>query len=130
MGLEPITVELNDYLKLELIRDEDERLSEELAQVEKDIRDVMLEEARYQYLASLSQYYSARPEGAADPARLQELNSRRELIAATLETIGAHRGQLEAALGSPERKPPARGSRSGSKSSGFDSFDNFRQSRG
>jgi hypothetical protein len=130
MGLEPITVELNDFLKLELVRDEDERLSDELAQAEKDIRDVMLEDARYQYLASLSPYYASRSEGAIDPAKLQELNSKRELVAATLEIVRGHRAQLEASLGAPERKPAARGAKSGSKSSGFDSFDNFRQARG
>ena len=130
MGLEPITVELTDFLKLELLRDEDESLSEELGQVEREIRDLMLQDARFNYLASLSQYYGARTEGAPDAAKLQELNSKRELVSATLETVRGHRAQLEAALGSPERRSEAKAPRSGSKSSGFDSFENFRQSRG
>jgi len=133
MGLEPITVELSDFSRLELLRDEDDSLTEELAAVEKEIRDQMLEAERGKYLLSLSQYYNDRQTG--DASKLQELESRRQLIHATLEVVRSERQKYEEALGSPERKRGgARKARSagahGTKSTGFDSFENFRQSRG
>jgi hypothetical protein len=104
MGLEPIGVELTDFNKLELLRDEEERLSEELAGLEKSIRAAQTAVAEREYLASLSPYYSqASAEEAAAP-RLPEMNSQRELVAGALEA--------------------------GSKSSNFESFEQFRQSRG
>ena len=133
MGLEPITVELTDFSRLELLRDEDERLTEELSEIEKQMRDLMLEQERLQYLLSLSQYYNDRE--AVDASKLQELETRRQLVHATLEVVQSQRQQYEEALGAPETKRGgARRARSagahGTKSTGFDSFENFRQSRG
>jgi hypothetical protein len=135
MGLEPIEVELNDFAKLELLRDEDERLAQELADVEREIRGQKLSQIRQDYLASLSQYYAANPVHSLDPARLQELDGRRAMIHSTLEAVRAQRQQFESSLGTPERqhgsarRGPSAGV-PGSKSTGFDSFENFRQSRG
>ncbi len=133
MGLEPINVELTDFGRLELLRDEDETLTEELAAIEKEMRDVMFEQARVAYLQSLSQYYAERQ--ASDSAKLQELEGRRQLVYATLEVVHSQRQQYEEALGSPDTQRSGPGkTRSagahGSKSTGFDSFENFRQTRG
>ena len=64
MGLEPITsVELTDFQRLEILRDEEERLAEELTEVERQIRELLLTAARQQYLTSLSPYYTAQNTG-------------------------------------------------------------------
>ena len=108
MGLEPISVELTDFAKLELLRDEEERLSEELAEVERAIRAALLDTTRREFLKSLSPYYAAQAQEGADPAKMQELDSRRQLVYATLSTVTAHRTQYEEALGSPEKGTGAR----------------------
>ena len=66
MGLEPINVELTDFNKLELLRDEEESLGEKLAEVEKSIRDAMLAAARREFLMSLSPYYASVAAGEVD----------------------------------------------------------------
>ncbi len=134
MGLEPISVELTDFNKLELLREEAERLGEELAEVEKSIRDIMLAAEKRAFLISLASYYGKLKEGAAeDAAKLQELDSRRQLTHAALQVVKSHAAQTEQNLGAsapPGATKAARAPRGSSRSSGFESFDDFRQSRG
>ena len=134
MGLEPIRVELSDFQKLGLLRDEEERLSEELAEVEKTIREQLLAAAGQQYLNTLASYYASREGGAAgaDAAQVPELEARRQLIHQALEVVRVQREGLEGALGE-EAKRASRQPRSqgpASKSSNFESFDDFRKTRG
>jgi hypothetical protein len=136
MGLEPISVELTDFNKLELLREEEERLTAELADVERDIREALLQAARRDYLMSLSPYYAAKAQEGADASKLKELQSRRQLIHGAVEVVSAQRQQYEGALGAPvsgagKRKALRQQKNTpGSKSSSFDSFEDFRQSRG
>jgi hypothetical protein len=134
MGLEPISVELTDFNKLELLREEEERLGEELAEVEKSIRDIMLAAEKRAFLMSLASYYAKLKDGAAeDAAKLQELDSRRQLVHAALQVVRSHVAQTEQSLGASApsgASKAARAPRGSSRSSGFESFDDFRQSRG
>ncbi len=137
MGLEPINVELTDFNKLELLRDEEESLTEKLAEVEKSIRDGMLAAARREFLMSLSPYYASVAAGEVDVAKLRELESQRQLIGSALEVVKAQYEQFEQALGAadqgakrPGRRSPRPKGAAGARSSSFDSFENFRQTRG
>ncbi|MHC4915711.1 MAG: hypothetical protein ACYTGB_09480 [Planctomycetota bacterium] len=134
MGLEPISVQLSDFNKLELLREENERLGEELAEVEKGIRDVMLAAHKRQFLMSLAPYYaSLKEEAAGEAAKVKEFESRRELIHAASQVVKVQLDQLEATVGAgaPGGQPrAARAPRGSARSSGFESFDDFRQSRG
>jgi hypothetical protein len=134
MGLEPISVELTDFAKLELLRDEEERLTEELAEVERSIRAAMIDRTRREFLMSLSPYYAAQAQEGPDVAKLKELDSRRQLVYGALTVVSTQKQQLEEALGAPEKGTGARRSPRakppGSKSSSFDSFEDYRQSRG
>lgn len=136
MGLEPIRVELTDFLKLELLRDEEERLTTELAGVEKQIREWLIVAAERGYLLSLSQYYAHTPEQDAAGA-VAQLEARRALVADALEAVRANHKQLEETLGSAAqgraprsaaaRRPAAPGP--AGKRSRFDSFEDFRQTQ-
>ncbi len=134
MGLEPISVELTDFNKLELLRDEAESLAEKLAEVEKSVRDAMLDAARREFLMSLSPYYASVPAGEVDVAKLQELESQRQLIGSALEVVEAQYQQFEQALGAApqgEKKPGRRSARpKGAGGARSSSFDDFRQTRG
>lgn len=134
MGLEPISVELTDFNKLELLRDEVESLTEKLAEAEKSIRDAMLAAARREFLMSLSPYYASVPAGDVDVARLQELHAQRQLVGSALEVVEAQYQQFEQALGgapqgaeTPGRRSDRPKSAGGARSS---SFEDFRQTRG
>jgi len=135
MALDPISVELTDFQKLEILREEEERLAEELADVEQQLRDRLLTAARRQYLMSLSPYYAAATGEEPGPAP-GELEARREMVGATLATVETQRQQYETALGVPAARagrPAAR--RGGAASSGtarkgrFENFEDFRQSQ-
>jgi len=135
MGLEPIRVELNDFAKLELLREEEERLGGELADVERQIREISLAAVRREYLMSLSAYYATQEAQGAGPDAAAQLETRRALIAQALETVSAQRKQYEDALGAPAAGRGSRGARRAAGASGaakrsrFDSFDDFKQNQ-
>ena len=132
MGLDPISVELTDFNKLEVLRDEEERLSEELAEIVKQIRSRMLATAEAEFLIGLSPYYAAKKEELAGND-VSELNARRELVSSTIETVSAQRQALEKALEGQTpggAAPKSARTVSGSKSSSFQSFEDFRTNRG
>jgi hypothetical protein len=134
MGLEPIRVELTDFNKLELLREEEERLGEEIAGLERQIRDGMLASARQEFLMSLSPYYAAQGGAQVDASQLKELESRRQMTSKALEAVTGLREKLEQALGAApaagRKGTGAAKTRTGSRSSGFESFEDFRQARG
>jgi hypothetical protein len=135
MGLGPISVELTDFNRLELLRDEEERLTEELAAVEKAIRDAMLDGARREFLMSLSPYYASQAQEGVDAGKLREMEARRQLIGSTLDVIRAQREAFEQGLGAGEvergaARRAARRAAPGARSSSFESFEDYRQARG
>ncbi len=136
MGLEPIRVELTDFLKLELLREEEERLSGELGEIEKKIRECLIAKAERDYLKSISPYYASQAAPAGEAPDAGGLEGQRTLVHQTLETVRGQRQQYEEALGvsaaarathGPARRAAA--STMGGKRSRFDSFEDFRQSQ-
>ena len=134
MGLEPIRAELTDFAKLELLRDEEERLGGELGDIEKRIRELRLAATEREFLASLSPYYARAAAEPAEGPTAEELEGRRALVFQALEVVRAQYQQYEETLGAPAAGKGARGSarrsaagQAGGKRSRFDSFDDFRQ---
>lgn len=129
--LEPIRAELTEFQKLELLRDEESRLREELSAVEKGIRDRLLAGAERQYLTTLSPYYAEREMTGADPAEIESLEKRRALIHGALGVVSVQRAQYEESLGTgPERREGRRQPDGGAKRGRFESFDEFRSQQG
>jgi len=136
MSPEPIRVELTDFAKLGLLREEEERLGAELGDLERRIRERQLAAAEREFLKSLSAYYSrTAPEASAGPTP-EQMEAQRALVFQALEVVRAQRQQYEEALSAPAAdkgaRSPARrsaGSAAGAagKRSRFDSFDDFRQ---
>ncbi|HOX07922.1 MAG TPA: hypothetical protein PK280_16100 [Planctomycetota bacterium] len=137
MGLEPIRVELTDFLKVELLRDEEERLAEELGAIEKQVRELLITAAERDYLRTLSPYYADRGPVGADAGRIGQLEGQRALVYQALETVRAQKAQFENALGVPAAGHGGRGGArragaaqtSGGKRSRFDSFEDFKQNQ-
>jgi hypothetical protein len=133
VGLEPIRVELTDFLKLELLRDEEESLAEELTAVEKQIRELWIKALEREYLKSLAPYYAQRSAEGDEGGRAEQLEHQRALIHQALEIVRAQHAQFEETLGASAAGPGARGparrgaQTAGGKRSRFDSFDDFRQ---
>jgi hypothetical protein len=137
MGLEPIRVEMTDFNRMELLREEEDRLFEELSGIEKSIRDVHLLRARQEYLVSLAPaYYSGQPKPADAGPDLGKLEKQREVVFAALEVVRTQREKFESLLGGaadtgggPGRQARPKGA-AGSRSSSFQSFEDFRQGKG
>jgi hypothetical protein len=133
MALEPIRVELTDFQKLEILREEEEHLAEEFAEVERQLREALLSAARQQYLTAFGTYYRAAGAGGEKSGSPAELESRRALVGQTLEAVTAQRQQYETALGVSAKS--GRGRRAGppgaaaTRKGRFDTFEDFRQNQ-
>jgi hypothetical protein len=107
MGLEPITVTLTTYEKLEILRTELKSREEEFKSVERDLRGAMRALAQHRYLKSLSTFYTSQPDpGAA--AMVPELDKRRQALSQVVAAIRAEIPRLESAAVSGVPAPPPR----------------------
>lgn len=136
MGLEPIRAELNDFAKLEILREEEEALSGELAAVEHQIREKLLAVERARYLASLAPYYAARAGQAGAAPDVGQLEATRAQLSQAVEVVRAQRQRLEEALGHPApgkggraRRPAAQSAAATRRGGRFDTFEDFRQNQ-
>jgi hypothetical protein len=133
MGLDPISVELSDFNRLEVLREEEARLCEELVEIEKQMRGRMLARAEAEFLMQLSPYYATKQEEVASND-VSELEARRQLINSAIEAVKAQREAFEQALAGQTpgggAAPKSAKTVSGSKSSSFQSFEDFRENRG
>ncbi len=106
MGLEPVTVTLSSFERLEILRGEFKARAAELQETEKELRGALRELATHQYLKSVSPSYARRPvpQGAATVSELEE---RRRALHEILRAIGAAMPELERATGTgrPGRSP-------------------------
>lgn len=109
MALEPITVTLSTFERLEILRAELKAREEELQQVERELRDAMRALATYKYLKSLSPYYADRP-APPEIATAPELEKRRASLYQVIQVLRAEIPKLEAAASgsSPQRPEPRR----------------------
>ena len=108
MGLEPITVTLSTYEKLEILRIELKVRQEELRNVEHDLRGAMRALAQHRYLKSLSTFYGGQP-APGEAGKVPELDKRRQALYQVIAAIRAEVPKLEsAALSSASAPPPPR----------------------
>jgi hypothetical protein len=106
MPLEPINVELSRFEKVKILRDEREARAEELAEVERTLRERLRELETQRFLESMSPYYAANAREIASSEDLRQLEERRRALAELIDTIDRQIPALLNADGSePEGSP-------------------------
>jgi len=94
MGLDPITVTLSTFEKLEILRTEIKAREQELADTEKELRAALRSVATQRFLKSLAPYYNSvplPPEAAAAP----DLERKRHSLYQVIQAIRAQIPRLE-----------------------------------
>ena len=95
MGLDPITVTLSTFEKLEILRTEVKVREQELADTEKELRAALRSVATQRFLKSLAPYYNSvplPPEAAAAP----DLERKRQSLYQVIQAIRSQIPRLEA----------------------------------
>ena len=98
MSPEKIQVQLGPYDQLEILREEQKLLGEQLAKVERSIRDILLEVERQKYLQSLSAHYRMlqQPEGVH---RIEQLEQLRGSIQGAIVAIDQEFSKVDGSAG-------------------------------
>jgi hypothetical protein len=94
MGLEPITVTLSTFEKLEILRTEIRILEQELQETEKLLRVALRSVATQRFLKSLAPYYNTSPlppEAAAAP----DLEDKRQALYQVIQAVRSQIPRLE-----------------------------------
>ena len=104
MGLDPITVTLTTFEKLETLRAEMKVREEELQAVERDLRGAMRSLAIHRYLKAISPFYSGMPP-PPETATVAELEKRRLALYAVIQSLRAEIPRLESAVSSASAPP-------------------------
>ena len=107
MALEPITVTLTTYEKIEILRSELKTREEELKTVEHDLRVAMQALAQHRYLKSLSTFY-ARQQAPTEAAAVPNLEKRRQALFQLIVALRGEVPRLESAAVSGVATPPSR----------------------
>ena len=107
MGLEPITVTLTSFEKLEILRGELKTREEELKDAERDLRSAMRALAHHRYLKSISTFYAAQPV-PTEAAMVPELDKRRQALYQLIGILRSEIPKLESAAVSRGAAPAAR----------------------
>jgi hypothetical protein len=110
--------------------DEEERLTEELGAVERQIRELWIKALEREYLKSLARYYTQRGPEGDEGGRVEQLEQQRALVCQALEVVQAERKQFEEAMGVPASGRGA--SKRGPSGTGVKrsrSFEEFRQTK-
>jgi hypothetical protein len=105
MGLEPITVTLSSFEKLEILRTELKQCEQAAQDAERDLRAALRAVAVQRYLKSVAPFYNERPlppEAAAAP----ELERKRQALYQVIQALRSQIPRLEAnATGAPKAAP-------------------------
>ena len=104
MGLEPITVTLTTFEKLETLRAELKTRQEELQNVERDLRAAMRSLATHRYLKSVSPFYAAVPP-PPEATAAADLEKKRQALYGVIQSIRGEIPRLEAAVSSSAPSP-------------------------
>ena len=107
MGLDPVSVTLTTFEKLESLRTELKVREEELQSVERDLRSAMRALAMHRYLKKVSPFYGTLPppeEAATAPG----LEKQRQALYAVIHTLRTEIPRLETAVSVPAAASPRR----------------------
>jgi len=107
MPAAPITVSLSKFEHIEILRAEIEAREEELKQTERQIREVLWEMERQQYLQSLHSHFQ-KMEPPKDAANLTLLNEMRDALTDAIQAMKMTLTALEAETAG-QAAPPVRG---------------------
>ncbi len=104
MGLEPVTVTLSSFERLEILRAELKARVADLQVAEKKLRSALRELATHQYLKGVSPWYAQRPvpPGAAS---VSELDQQRRALHEVIRAVSAAMAELEKATGTGQPAP-------------------------
>ena len=105
MGLEPITVTLSSFEKLEVLRIELKTREEELQGVERDLKTALRSIATQRFLKSVAPYYNDQglPKEAASAP---DLERKRQALYQVIQAIRSAMGKLESVAMSPGAAKP------------------------
>ncbi|HYG74352.1 MAG TPA: hypothetical protein VEK08_05040 [Planctomycetota bacterium] len=107
MPAAPISVQLSKFEHIEILRSEIEAREEELKQTERQIREILWELERQQYLQSLHPLFQ-KLEAPKDAANLQQLNGMRDALTDAIQIMKHSLAALEAETAG-QSAPPSRG---------------------
>ncbi len=105
MGLDPVSVHLTTYQKLETLRTELKIREQELQNVEHDLRSAMQVLAVHRYLKSVSPFYGAMPP-PPEAATASGLEKQRQALYSVILTIRGEIPKLDAAVSAPATASP------------------------
>jgi hypothetical protein len=108
MGLDPVTVTLTPFEKLEILRTELKAREEEMQSVERDLRRAMRTLATHRYLRSVSEFYASQPP-PPEAATAPELDKRRQALYQLIQALRAEIPRLESAAVRGQPPPRAAG---------------------
>ena len=105
MGLDPVTVTLTSFQKLETLRVELKVREEELQTVERDLRSAMRALAVHRYLKTVSPFYGAFPP-PEEAAAVSNLEKHRQALYAVIMSIRGEIPRLEATVSASAAPSP------------------------
>jgi hypothetical protein len=108
MGLDPVTVTLTPYEKLEILRAELKARDEEMQSVERELRRAMRTLATHRYLRLVSEFYASQPP-PPEAATVPQLDKRRQALHQLIQALRTEIPKLESAAVSGQPPPRAAG---------------------
>jgi len=105
MGLDPVTVTLTSFEKLETLRTELKIREEELQSIERDLRSAMRALAVHRYLKTVAPFYGTLPP-PEEAAAVSGLEKQRQALYAVIMSIRGELPRLEATVSAPAAPSP------------------------
>ena len=130
----PITVELNKFAQIEIVRNEIARLEGTLKDVERQIRETLFEHERLRFLRGLHPIFQDLTPGEK-LGDANKLNASRDTVFDALQTLQAALARLEAETGGKSIAPAPRPTSNPASTAGnpavagrrrFESFEQFK----
>ena len=129
----PISVPMTRFAQIEILRDEIEKFRDVLKKTEEQIREILYQQQRQDFLQTVHAAFREMPM-PENSQNLQKLLAHREVLYDALEKMEAALGALEPQAGLPSAARPAESPLSSSAGAArrqrFDSFDDFRAKEG
>jgi hypothetical protein len=116
MERKPVDVSLTEAEKYELVKRALKEKEEELSNVERDMRDLMTEDAELEYLSSFIGAEYINPEGKNNVEEITPLQQKREYLAYVVAKLEEKKNELEQGVARGAGSPPPSGQEAASGS--------------